>query len=136
MRFSLVVATMGREANSPAPASSRVELQTPELNGTVQLSRAGERWLLVFDLDSGQPVTVSASYPDAAFRLTGYAQGDSGVASFAATPGRIAFENRGTQRLALFLQPGSGGPVRLRFEGGGKLLQEALIAVPASHQGK
>lgn len=131
-----LVATMGQQASSPAPASAVIGVQAADLRGSVELSRAGEHWLLVFDLDSRQPVTVSAAYPDAAFRLTGYAQGDSGVASFAATPGRISFVNQGPQRLALFLQPEAGGPVRLRFEGDGKRLQEALIAVPASGQGK
>lgn len=131
-----LVATMGQQASSPAPALAVIGLQAPDLHGSVALSPAGERWLLVFDLDSRQPVTVSAAYPDAAFRLTGYAQGDSGVASFAATPGRISFVNQGPQRLALFLQPEAGGQVRLRFEGDGRLLQEALIAVPAPRQGK
>lgn len=122
--------TMGRQAAHPVGAVAARRVAAPKLNGLVTLSPAAGRWLLLFDLDSGQPVTVSATYDAAAFRLNGYAQADSGVSSFSATPGRVGFVNQGAQRLALFLEPGAGGPVQIRFEGAGKVLEEAVLEVP------
>ena len=122
--------TMGRQAARPAGAVATQRVAAAELNGSIALSPAADRWLLLFDLDSGQPVTVRVTYDAAAFRLNGHAQADSGVSSFSATPGRVGFVNQGAQRLVLFLEPGTGGPVRVRFEGAGKLLEEAVLEVP------
>lgn len=132
-----LVGTMGRQAQHPAGAAvATVLAATPEIRGTVTLRPADGAWLLLFDLDSAQPVTVSAAYGPRSFRLAGYAQGDSGVASFNAAPGRIGFVNQGAQRLALFLQPQAGGPVRVRFEASGRVLQDAAIEVPATTPGR
>jgi hypothetical protein len=131
-----LVGTMGGPASAPPIAASVVKLQAPELGGSVGLSQAGGRWLLVFDLDSEQPVKVTAAYSDAAFRLNGYAQGDSGVGEFRSSPGRVEFVNQGSQRLALFLEPGAGGPVRISFEGQGRVLQEAVLDVPRQEQAR
>lgn len=122
--------TMGREAAHPLAAVASRQLQGNQLSGSVALSPAEGHWLLVFDLSSRAPVAVSATYEDAAFRLNGYAQGDAGVSSFSASPGRVGFVNQGEQRLALFLEPGSGGPVKLRFESAGRLLDQAVLQVP------
>ena len=122
--------TMGRQAAHPAGAVAARTVAAPGLNGSIALSPADDRWLLLFDLQSPQPVQVSATYDAAAFRLSGYAQGDSGVTSFDASPGRIGFVNEGAQRVALFLQPGAGGTVRIRFEGAGKVLDQAVLEVP------
>ena len=84
----------------------------------------------MFDLASAQPVKVSATYADAAFRLKGYAPDEPGAGAVTAAPGLIEFVNQGTQRRALALAPGVEGPVRISFEGQGKLLQEAVLDVP------
>ena len=122
--------TMGRQAAYPAGAVASQRVAATGLNGSVALSPAADRWLLLFDLDSMQPVTVSMAYDAAAFRLNGHAQADSGVSSFSATPGRVGFVNQGAQRMVLFLEPGAGGPVRIRFESAGKALEEAVLEVP------
>lgn len=123
--------TMGRQAAHPAAAIAARTVTAAGLNGSIALSPADDRWLLLFDLQSSQPVQVSATYDAAAFRLSGYAQGDSGVSSFDASPGRVGFVNEGAQRVALFLQPSAGGQVRIRFEGAGKILDEAVLQVPS-----
>ncbi len=122
--------TMGRHADTPTAAIASRRVDAAGLSGSVGLSPADGHWLLLFDLNSASAVKVSATYDAAAFRLDGYAQGDSGVASFAATPGRVGFVNQGEQRLALFLEPKAGGPVRLRFESAGRVLDEQVLRVP------
>lgn len=122
--------TMGRHASTPATPVSARRVDAAGLSGSVGLSPAEGHWLLLFDLNSESPVKVSATYDAAAFRLNGYTQGDSGVASFTATPGRVGFVNQGEQRLALFLEPKAGGPVRLRFERAGRVLDEQVLRVP------
>ena len=132
-----LVGTMGRQAQHPAGAAiATIQAALPEIRGTVTLRPADGAWLLLFDLDSAQPVTVSAAYGARSFRLAGYAQGDAGVTSFTAAPGRIGFVNQGAQRLALFLQPQAGGPVRVRFESSGRVLQDAALQVPATAPGR
>ena len=125
-----LVGTIGGQAGTPDPALAEVALQAADLTGSVGLSPDEGRWQLVFELASRQPVTVTAAYAEAAFRLDGIAGGDSGAGAVKATPGHIEFVNRGEQRLVLFLEPGAGGPVRISFEGQGKLLQEAVLDVP------
>lgn len=123
-----LVGTMGRDlANPPTPVLADAQVAAPEIAGSVSLRQAGDHWLLFFDLTSAQPVQVSAAYDAAAFRLNGYAQGDAGVASFTAEPGRVGFTNAGAQRLALFLQPTAGGPIRVRLVQSGRVLSEATL---------
>lgn len=123
-----LVGTMGRElAEPPGQVLAQARLDLPEVAGEVSLRPAEGQWLLLFDLDSAQPVEVSAAYDEAAFRLSGYAQGDTGVASFSAEPGRVGFTNAGAQRLALFLQPRSGGPIRVRLVQSGRVLRETTL---------
>lgn len=129
-----LVGTIGGRSDAPAAPTSQVALQAPGLTGSVGLAQVDGRWQLVFDLSSDQPVTVTAAYADAAFRLGGYTQQDPGVGLFSATPGRVDFVNQGTQHLALFLQPGAGGPVRISFAGQGRLPSEAVLEVPAQGQ--
>lgn len=122
--------TMGRQATHPTKAVATRQVVAPDLNGSIALSPAAGRWLLIFDLDSAQPVTVSATYEAAAFRLNGLAQVDSGVSSFTATPGRFGFVIQGAQRLVLFLDPDAGGPVRVSFKSAGNVVEEAVIDIP------
>lgn len=131
-----LVGTIGGRDDAPAAPASKIALQAPGLTGTVGLGEVDGRWQLVFDLSSEQPVTVTAAYADAAFRLGGYTQQDPGVGSFSATPGRIDFVNQGTQHLALFLEPGAGGRVRISFAGQGTLPAEAVLDVPAQGQAR
>lgn len=125
-----LVGTIGGQASAPDQAVAEVALQAADLQGSVGLSPDDGRWRLVFELASKQPVTVTAAYAEAAFRLNGHAGGGSGAEAIKATPGHIEFVNQGEQRLVLFLEPGAGGPVRISFEGQGKLLQEAVLDVP------
>lgn len=125
-----LVGTIGGQASAPGQAVSEVALQAADLKGSVGLTPDAGRWQLVFELASRQPVTVTAAYAEAAFRLNGYSGGDPAAAAISATPGHIEFVNQGEQRLVLFLEPGAGGPVRISFEGQGKLLQEAVLDVP------
>lgn len=123
-----LVGTMGRDlSNPPGPVLASIRLDSAAVNGSVSLRPAEGQWLVLFDLDTPQPVQVSAAYDAAAFRLNGYAQGDAGVASFSAQPGRVGFVNAGAQRLALFLQPTAGGPIRVRIEQSGRVLKEATL---------
>lgn len=125
-----LVGTMGGQARAPDPAVTEVALQAADLKGSVGLSADQGRWNLVFELASRQPVTVTAAYAEAAFRLSGSSGEAPGAAAISATPGHIRFVNQGQQRLVLLLEPGAGGPVRISFEGQGKLLQEAVLDVP------
>jgi anti-sigma factor RsiW len=131
-----LVGTMGRKSPDSAPATTQVALQAPGLSGSVALDQANGRWLLVFDLASQQPVSVTAAYADAAFRFKGYAGKDSVVGAVTATPGQIAFVNQGAQHLALEVEPGAGGQVRISFTGQGKLLQQAVLDVPSQGQAR
>ena len=126
-----LVGTMGRPAAEPVSTGAEIKLQAPDLKGSVALSPVDGRLLLLFNLASEQPVKVTAAYAEAAFRLQQQAPSDSGVGAYRATPGHIEFVNQGTQRLALMLDPEAGGPVRISFEGQGRVLQEAVLDVPA-----
>ncbi len=101
-----LVGTIGGNAAAPEPMVAEIALRASGLQGSVGLSPGDDGWLLVFDLASEQPVKVRA------------------------TPGGIEFMSQGTQRRALALAPGVEGPVRISFEGQGKLLQEAVLDVP------
>ena len=125
-----LVGTIGGQSGTAETADATVVLQAPDLKGSVGLSPGDGRWQLVFDMASTQPVNVTATYADAAFRLKGYAPDEPGAGAVTAAPGLIEFVNQGTQRRVLFLEPGAGGPVRISFEGQGKLLQEAVLDVP------
>lgn len=131
-----LVATMGLQVANPATAVTTRRIAGPELVGSVALSPAAGGWLLLFDLQSGQPVAVKVTYDAAVFRLNGYAQAesraDAAITSFNATPGQVGFVNQGSQRLALFLTPGAGGPVRIHYETAGNRLGEEVIDVPAT----
>ena len=126
-----LVGTIGGKAGATQPSGAEVTLQAPDLKGSVGLSSDDGRWALVFDTASEQPVKVTAAYAEAAFRLKGYAPDGPGAGAVSATPGLIEFVNQGSQRRVLFLEPGAGGAVRISFEGQGKLLQEAVLDVPA-----
>jgi len=97
---------MGWKAVEPETMVSEIALQASGLKGSVGLSPGEDGWLLVFDLASEQPVKVSTM------------------------PGGIEFMSQGAHRRVLALAPGVEGPLRISFEGQGKLLQEAVVEVP------
>ena len=126
-----LVGTIGGQASTAEPSGAEVTLQAPDLKGSVGLSSDEGRLALVFDIASEQPVKVTAAYAEAAFRVKGYAPDGPGAGAVSATPGLVQFVNQGSQRRVLFLEPGAGGAVRISFEEQGKLLQEAVLDVPA-----
>jgi len=101
-----LVGTMGWKAVEPETMVSEIALRASGLKGSVGLSPGEDGWLLVFDLASEQPVKVSTM------------------------PGGIEFMSQGAHRRVLALAPGVEGPLRISFEGQGKLLQEAVVEVP------
>lgn len=116
----------------PVAAGRSVAVAQPGLQGTISLAPGERGWDLVFDLEASAPVAVSASYDVSVLRLDGYAGGDAGTVPFNATPGRIVFQQQGAQHLALHLQPGKGGQIRVRLEGGWGAAQEIVFDLPAS----
>ena len=131
-----MVGTMGAATAVDADPSRRVPLAADGITGSVALQPGKAGWDLVFDLDTRDPVSVSATYDPAALRLQGYARAGAGDRSVTATPGKIEFINQGPQHLSLHLLPGEGGQVRIRFEGQGGTLQDLAITVPAGAPGK
>lgn len=131
-----LVGTMGGTTAVDADPARRVPVAGDGLSGTVALQPGRAGWDLVFDLDTSDPISVSATYDPTALRLEGYARAGSGDRSFNATPGKIEFVNQGAQHLSLHLLPGEGGQVRIRFEGQEGTLQDLAITVPAGAPGK
>jgi hypothetical protein len=125
-----LVGTIGGQANVSGPVFAEVAVQAPGLTGSVGITPDNGRWLLVVNIASEQPVTVMASHADAAFGLKAYALENSSTGAMSTTPGRIEFVSQGAQRQVLVLAPDAGGPIRIRFEAQGKLLQEAVLDVP------
>jgi anti-sigma factor RsiW len=126
-----LVGTMGRPA---ASMLGEHPVASPGVTGTVALQPADGLWMLVFDLDSRVPVTVTARYDAAGIQFNGYAQADSAAPSIpvSVVPGRIGFGIEGSRRLALFLAPVMGGPVHVRIEGSGRTIDETTFDLPPS----
>ena len=131
MDSSQVVGTIGGSPAVGAQPAHVLPLQAEGLSGTVALQAGEAGWDLVFDLNTVDPISVSATYDPTALRLEGYARAGSGDRSFNASPGKVEFVNQGTQHLSLHLHPGEGGQVRIRFEGQEGTLQDLAITIPA-----
>ena len=128
---SQVVGTIGGSTTAGADPTEVVPVQAKGLRGTVALEPGNPGWELVFDLNTVDPISVSATYDPAVLRLEGYARAGSGDRSFTTGPGKVEFVNQGMQHLSLHLHPGEGGQVRIRFEGREGILQDLAITVPA-----
>lgn len=127
---------IAHQAFDPIPAiEPALRLATTELHGTVTVQAADRLRVLSFELDSPAPVSVQAHFEPVAFRFLGFVPGDGDATSLSTSPGSVAIVNHGSQRFALFFRPDAGGPIRLRFEAGGRVLHEASLAMPASVPG-
>lgn len=122
-----LVGTLGPDAG----AGRTVPVELDGVRGSIALASGASGWDLVFDLDSAEPVAVSANYDPAALRWDGYSHTGAGDVAVDASPGKIAFVNQGVQHLVLHLRPGTGGQVLIRFQDQSGSAQELAISVPA-----
>jgi len=129
---SELAGTMVREQIDESTAD-RVRFDAPEVRGSAALFESDGVLVLQFDLDSSAPVAVDAQYAAAGLRVVGFAQGAVADANIHSAAGQVGYINEGSQRFVVYLaRTGSeGGSLALALRAGGRVVQEASLAVPA-----
>lgn len=110
------------------------KLDAPDLGGTVEVSRSGDRERIVFDINSSQPTQVEVSFDGGLAGIKGFTQEPSSIRALEAKEGSIFFRSEGKQNSIIILasQKGAQLPVNLRFYVAGKLVKEVKVGLAGS----
>ena len=115
-------------------ASSYVEvgqmnLDSPDLRGSVDLRRSGSNVMIIFDLQGQQAVEVEVGFDGSQAGLMSFDQQPGAIRSFEAKKGTISFQSEGKQRSTVLLTSEKNGQLilDLRFYIGGKLIHQGTL---------
>ena len=122
-----------RENVPPYVAVDQMKLNSPDLGGSVELSRSGSNAMIVFDLNSQQPVEVEIGFDGSQGGLTGFSQQPDSIRSFEAKEGSISFQSKGKQRSTVILKSEKNAQLilDLKFYVAGKLVHQGRLGGPA-----
>lgn len=114
------------------------KLDTPDLVGTVEVSRSGDRERIVFDMSSSQPAQVEVSFDGGLAGIRGFNQEPNSVRAFEAKEGSISFRSEGKQNSTLILasEKSSRLVLNVKFYVEGKLVQETAVGAEAGESVK
>lgn len=110
-----LVGTMS--ANAPIGRSIQsVDINRPQIAGRVWLREAGPLLVVDFDLVSGGPVEIVATFADQTVWFNGFAQLESPGAAISAAAGQITMQIEGKRRFALFLKHGGDRDIEINLQ--------------------
>jgi hypothetical protein len=115
-----------RENAPPYVAVERMKLASPDLGGSVELSRSGSNAMIVLDLNGHQPVEVQIGFDSSQGGLTSFSQQPDSIHSFEAKEGSISFQSEGKQRSTVILKSEKNAQLilDLKFYVAGKLVHQ------------
>ena len=118
-----------RENASHYVALGQMKLDSPELGGSVELSRSGSNSMIVFNLQARQAVEVELGFDGSQAGLMSFDQQPGAIRSFEAKKGTISFQSVGKQRSTVILTSEKEAPLilDLRFYVGGKLIHQGRL---------
>jgi hypothetical protein len=120
-----------RENAPPYVAVDQMKLDSPDLTGSVELSRSGSNAMIVFDLNGQQPAEVEIGFDSSQGGLTGFSQRPDSIHSFEAKEGSISFQSEGKQRSTVILKSEKNAQLilDLKFYAAGKLVHQGQLGV-------
>jgi len=115
-------------------AVGRMNLDYPDLGGSVELSRSGFNAMMVFDLHSQKAVEVEVGFDGGPLGLMSFEQRPGAIPSFEAKEGTISFESEGKQRTTVILKNEKNVPLMLdlRFYVAGKFIHQGTTGAKDS----
>lgn len=125
-----IYGTLAVRENAPRyVAVERMNLDSPDLRGSVELSRAGSNSRMVFDLHGQQAVEVEVGFDGSQAGLISFNQQPGVIHSFEAKAGTISFQSEGKQRSTVILASEKDCEVamNLRFYAGGRLVHRGTL---------
>lgn len=125
-----IYGTLAVRENAPRyVAVDQMNVDSPDLGGSVQLSRSGSNAMIAFDLHSQQAVEVEVGFDGSHAGLMSFGQQPGAIRSFEAKKGTISFQSEGQQRSTVILTSEKGTPavLDLRFYAGGKLIHQGTL---------
>ena len=125
-----VYGTLAVRENVPRyVAVGQMNLESPELGGSVELSRSGSNSMIVFNLQARQAVEVEVGFDVSQVGLKSFDQQPGATQSFEAKEAGISFQSKGQQRSTLILTSEKEAPLilNLRFYLDGKLIHQGRL---------
>ncbi|HET7207799.1 MAG TPA: hypothetical protein VFI95_14580 [Terriglobales bacterium] len=127
---SNVYGTLAVRENAPRyVALGQMKLDSPGLEGSVELSRAGSNSLIVFNLQAQQAVEVEVGFEGNQVGLKSFDQQPGATQSLEAKEGGISFQSKGQQRSTVILTSEKAAPLilDLKFYVDGKLIHQGRL---------
>lgn len=123
-----------RENATHYVAVGQMKLDSPDLGGSVELSRSGSNSMIVFNLQARQAVEVEVRFEGSQTGLRSFDQQPGATQSFEAKEGGISFQSKGQQRSTVILTSEMEAPLTLdlRFYVDGKLIHQGRLGAQVS----
>ena len=125
-----IYGTLAVRENAPRyVAVGQMNLDFPDLRGSVDLRRSGSDTMIIFDLHGQQAVEVEVGFDDSQAGLMSFNQQPGAIRSFEAKKGTISFQSEGEQRSTVLLTSEKNGQLilDLKFYVGGKLIHQGTL---------
>lgn len=125
-----IYGTLAVRENAPRyVAVEQMNLDSPDLGGSVELRRSGSNAMIIFDLHGQQVVEVEVGFDGSRAGLMSFDQQPGAIRSFEAKKGTISFQSEGKQRSTVILTSEKEAPLilDLRFYADGKLLHQGRL---------
>ena len=130
---SNIYGTMIARENTPRyVAVEQMNLTTPDLQGTVGLSRSGSTAMIVFDLHCEQTVEVEIKFDGSQVGMESFSQMPNTIRSLQAEKGKISFQSGGNQHSTLLFanEKNALAVLDLKFYVGASLVDEGTLRIP------
>lgn len=125
-----IYATLAVQEKGPRyVAVERMNLDSPDLGGSVELSRSGSNSMIVFDLQGQQTIAVEIGFDGSQAGLMSFSQQPGAIRSFEVGEGIISFQSEGKQRSTVILTGEKKvQPILLvRFYAGDRLIRQGTL---------
>lgn len=118
-----------RQNSAPYPPVEHMKLDSPDLEGSVELRRSGSKAIIIFDLHGRQAVEVELGFDGGQAGLLSFSQEPGSIRSFEAKRSSISFQSEGRQRSTVILTSEKSAqlPLDLRFYVAGKLIRQGTL---------
>lgn len=125
-----IYGTLAVRENAPRyVAVGQMNLDSPDVGGSVELRRSDSSAMIIFDLHGQQAVEVEVEFDGSQAGLMSFDQQPGAIRSFDAKKGTISFQSEGKQRSTVILTSEKNGQLilDLRFYVGGKLIHQGTL---------
>jgi hypothetical protein len=125
-----IYGTLAVRENAPPYATvEQLKLDSPGLEGSVELRRSGSKAMIIFDLHDRQAVEVEVGFDGGQAGLLSFSQEPGSIRSFEAKKSSISFQSEGQQRSTVILTSEKNAQVTLdlRFYAAGKLIRHDAL---------